>query len=94
MEDIMQELRTKKINNDGFIVIGRDYCGFCRRAKLLLHSKNISLIYINLDDYDPTDSYKSELIELTNMKTIPIIFYNNQLIGGFTELSAYLGNNS
>jgi len=59
------------------------YCPYCLRAKQLLQQKGVSYVEINLQDKP------DELVALkarTGMRTVPQIFINDKLIGGFTEL--------
>ena len=61
------------------------YCPFCVRAKQLLQSKNIAYVEHNMDGKD------EELIALKNRtgwRTVPQIFIDDELVGGFTELAA------
>lgn len=61
------------------------YCPYCVRAKKLLSEKGIVYEEINLSGRD------DELVELKNRtgwRTVPQIFINEKLIGGYAELSA------
>ena len=59
-------------------------CGYCYKAKLILNSKNIKFEEIDIDlDID----IKNKMIERTKGKTsVPQIFFDNLLIGGFDDL--------
>ena len=58
------------------------YCPHCHGAKSLLKSKKIPF-----KEIDVTDEKKfGALIKKTGWKTVPQIFINNKLIGGFREL--------
>ncbi|MFC2074641.1 glutaredoxin 3 [Bdellovibrionota bacterium] len=59
------------------------YCGFCRRAKQLLKSKGIEFKEVDVTE---DEEMRNELIELTGQRTVPQIFFDDQLIGGFQEL--------
>ena len=59
-------------------------CPYCVRAKNLLKSKGVSFEEINLDG---KDQELAELRARTGMKTVPQIFIDNKLIGGFSDLS-------
>jgi glutaredoxin 3 len=66
-------------------VYSKSSCPFCIRAKDLLKNKGVAFEEINLDGKD------AELIALkerTGLRTVPQIFINGQLIGGFSELTA------
>lgn len=62
------------------------YCPFCTRAKNLLKSKGASF-----DEIDVTndDALREKMIELSGgRRTVPEIFINGKIIGGFDELKA------
>lgn len=62
-------------------------CPWCERAKKLFDNLNVEYKEFVLNE----DITKQELQEkIPGVKTVPQIFINNKLIGGFTELSAYL----
>lgn len=63
----------------------QSYCPYCERAKTLLKSKNVSYDEINLDGRDED---RKNLQARTGMRTVPQIFINDELIGGYSELSA------
>jgi glutaredoxin 3 len=61
------------------------YCTYCRRAKRLLERKQVDYEEVRLDE----DAEKrKELVERLNWKTVPMIFVNEQFIGGYDDLSA------
>ena len=59
-------------------------CSFCTSAKTLLKQKKLNYREIDVS----TDSRKvSEMIDRSGQRTVPQIFINGKLIGGFTELA-------
>jgi len=60
-------------------------CPFCVRAKDLLNRKGIPFEEINLDG---KDAELQALRARTGQRTVPQIFIDGKLIGGFTELAA------
>ena len=61
------------------------YCTYCRRAKRLLERKQVDYEEVRLDE----DAEKrKELVERLNWRTVPMIFVNEQFIGGYDNLSA------
>lgn len=61
------------------------YCTYCRRAKRLLETKQVDYEEVRLDE----DAEKrKELVEKLNWRTVPMIFVNEQFIGGYDDLSA------
>lgn len=68
------------------IVWSRDACGYCEQAKALLTRKSIAFEERNISQ----DWTREQLLEsVPNARTIPQIFIDGQLIGGFTELKKY-----
>lgn len=61
------------------------YCIYCRRAKRLLERKQVDYEEIRLDE-DPEK--RNELVESLNWRTVPMIFVNEQFIGGYDQLAA------
>ncbi len=70
------------------IVWTKDFCGYCVQAKNLLRLKNIPYEERNISK----DWTKEQLLEAApNAMTLPQIFIDDKLIGGFTELKTHLG---
>jgi glutaredoxin 3 len=69
------------------IVWSKYHCPYCDQAKALLSQKGIPF-----EEKKIGDGYtKEELLEaVPNARTVPQIFLDDQLIGGFTELKAHL----
>lgn len=69
------------------IVWSKYHCPYCDQAKALLTSKGIEF-----EEKKIGDGYtKEDLLEaVPTARTVPQIFIDNQLVGGFTELKAKL----
>jgi glutaredoxin 3 len=69
------------------IVWSKYHCPYCDQAVALLKSKGIQF-----EERKLGDGYsKEELLEaVPNARTVPQIFIDDQLIGGFNELRKYL----
>jgi glutaredoxin 3 len=69
------------------IVWSKYHCPYCDQAKALLTQKGIEF-----EEKKVGDGYsKEELLEaVPNARTVPQIFLDGELIGGFTELKAHL----
>jgi len=65
------------------ILWSRYHCPYCDQAKALLTSKGIQF-----EEKKIGDGYtKEELLEaVPNARTVPQIFLDGELVGGFTEL--------
>ena len=62
------------------------YCPFCTRAKNLLKSKGIAFEEIDVTD---DDELRARMVEMAGgRRTVPEIFINGKIVGGFDELKA------
>ena len=75
-----------------FIVHGRQSCPFCVKAVGLLEERNINYIFSPM-----SGEYEDKVKEQYSWRTVPIVVErsgtngaNENLIGGFDDLSAYL----
>jgi len=66
------------------VIYSKTYCPFCVRAKNLFDNKNVSYEEIMVDS-DP--QLFIDLKQKTGMMTVPQIFIDDQLIGGYTDLA-------
>jgi glutaredoxin len=72
------------------IVWSKYHCPYCDQAKALLKSRNIEFEERKIGD----GFTKEELLEaVPTARTVPQIFLDGKLIGGFTELQSYIQNN-
>jgi glutaredoxin 3 len=70
------------------VVWSKDACPFCVQAKNLLKSKNIEFEERNITDGTWT---REQLLEaVPTARTLPQIFLDDKLVGGFTELRKHL----
>lgn len=70
------------------LVWSKNNCFYCLWAKKLLESKNIEFEERNIDSGDWT---KEQLLEINgDIKTFPAIFFDDNYIGGFSELKTIL----
>jgi glutaredoxin len=68
------------------VVWSKNQCPFCVQAKALLESKGIEYEERNVQE----DWTKEQLLEaVPTARTLPQIFLDDKLIGGFTELRAH-----
>lgn len=60
-------------------------CPYCDRAEVFFKNRNIPLEIIDLTDQPAEiDRIKNE----TGWRTVPIIFINDKLVGGYTDVKA------
>jgi len=69
------------------ILWSKDQCPYCDQAKALLKSRNIEFEERNVS----RDWTREQLLEaVPNARTVPQIFLDEELVGGFNELRQYL----
>lgn len=61
-----------------------DNCPWCVKAKLLLHTKGIEFVELNIT--------KNPVLKDPAWKTLPQCYLGEKHIGGYTQLEAYFGN--
>ena len=67
------------------LLIKKNPCPYCDRAKVLLDNKGIAFDILDLTDkMDELELWKQK----TGWKTVPMIFINDVLVGGYTDLKA------
>ncbi len=73
------------------VVWSKYHCPFCDQAKALLTQKGIEF-----EDRKIGDGYtREELLEaVPGARTVPQIFLDEKLVGGFTELKKYFEKES
>jgi len=64
----------------------KDYCPYCRGAKLLLQSRGIEFQEIDVE-FDLQK--RSEMVSRSERTTVPQIFFDDQHIGGHDDLLNY-----
>jgi glutaredoxin 3 len=82
-----RHITYQKENNMKAIVWSKYNCPYCDQAKALLTQKGIAF-----EERKIGDGYtREDLLEaVPNARTVPQIFLNEELVGGFTELKAKL----
>ncbi|MBV8770893.1 MAG: glutaredoxin 3 [Deltaproteobacteria bacterium] len=67
-------------------IYSTSYCPYCLRAKALLRRKGVEFEEIDVTD-DP--ALRAKMVELAGgRRTVPEVFINGEIIGGFDELYA------
>ena len=76
---------TKKLNNQfTYTVYSKKNCSFCDRAIILLQDRNHNVVVKKIDE--DTSCFIEMREKAPEMKTMPVIFKDNQLIGGYSDL--------
>jgi glutaredoxin 3 len=72
-----------------YTIMGTASCPYCTNAKSLLEKYDIEYEYIDLS----ADSQLRFQWKAKGYKTVPIIFVNKEVIGGFNELQKFMMKN-
>lgn len=67
------------------VIYSKDHCPYCVRAKSLLKSKGVAFEEHNIEN--KPEEMKA-LMERTGLRTVPQIFIDDKLIGGFDDMNA------
>jgi len=69
------------------VIWSKNGCTYCEKAKALLKAKNITFEERNINN----GWTKEQLLEaVPNARTVPQIFFDNELVGGFEDLTKKL----
>ncbi len=60
-------------------------CPYCVKAKALLTQRGVTFETIMIDDW--SDEAWDEWVKKSGMKTVPQIYVDGHLIGGYTQLA-------
>lgn len=71
-----------------FLIYGKENCVHCTRAKEFLDERNIPYVYLDIYSIPPEDA--KAIVSFTGMKTVPIVFQGQMLIGGADDLIKYV----
>ena len=72
-------------------VYSKASCGYCHAAKQLLDSHGMEFVEIDVA-WDA--EMQSEMMTRSQRRTVPQIFFDDEHIGGYTELRALLSDQS
>jgi len=83
----MMNYQTYKENTVKVVIWSKNGCTYCEKAKALLKSKDIAFEERNINN----GWTKEQLLEaVPNARTVPQIFFDNDLVGGFDDLAKKL----
>lgn len=69
-----------------YMIFGKPACPYCDRAKQILSKYNIEYTYVDLS----LDEARLKQFKEQGFRTVPIIYIDDQYIGGFNELQDHL----
>ena len=68
------------------LIYTTDYCHYCKRAKALLDSKNVT--YQEIDLSNDQEEREKLILKANGRKTVPQIFIDDYHVGGCDDLIA------
>ena len=74
------------MSNEHFVILGRESCPWCDKAKELVTSKDHTFHYFDVME---ADSIREFLIQ-NGMDTVPQVYKDGEYIGGYSDLENYL----
>ena len=84
----------EKPSKSGFTIYSKSGCPNCTKVKTLLKSKNLFFNVVDCDEYliEDKETFLTFIKQLANqqVKAFPIIFYDEQFIGGYKETSEFI----
>jgi glutaredoxin 3 len=83
MKNIKWLKMTDNIENTKVVIYTKPTCGYCIRAKNFFKDTGIKYVEI---DVSTNQILHQELIEKTGSKTVPLIFINDEYIGGCSDM--------
>tara|TARA_R110002074_G_scaffold282702_2_gene454287 strand:+ start:148 stop:393 length:246 start_codon:yes stop_codon:yes gene_type:complete len=74
----------------GYLIVSKDNCPYCVKAKKLLRLHDIPFDLVNVPRDLTKDEFRSMFSGMGSDLTVPRIFVDNDMIGGYTELVKYI----
>ncbi|KAI8881259.1 glutaredoxin [Backusella circina FSU 941] len=88
----IRDLVKKAISDNTVMIFSKSYCPFCIRAKDIFDDLNVDYKALELNEDKNGEAIQSALAELTQQKTVPNIFINQQHLGGADALKDALAS--
>ena len=73
-------------------VLGNDYCPYCRKVAKYLTDNKVPFNYVDTESGAGKEE-RNKLSKQYNFNTIPMVFVNDQFVGGCDSFFAKLGKN-
>jgi len=75
------------------VVLGNDYCPYCRKVANYFKDNNFPFEYVDTESPEGAKQRK-ELSKKHNWNTIPMVFVNDEFVGGCNDFFAKLQKGS
>ncbi len=87
---LMKILKNRPMDNMTYTVFSKKNCSFCDRAVNLIED-NDHVVVIKKIDEDQA-SFMEMRDKAPTMRTMPVVFVDDQLIGGYADLVQHFAN--
>jgi glutaredoxin-related protein len=74
------------IKHEKLLFFSKLECGFCQQVKNLLRLIRVEPTFIELDFIEDGQIYEEEMIKLTNLSDVPILYLQGKYIGSLKEI--------
>jgi glutaredoxin len=78
----------------GLTIYTKSNCQYCSLIKELIERNNLEVSIVNCDYYlmENRERFLEYIHQITNLnyKTFPMVFYDGQFIGGYTETKKWI----
>lgn len=78
---VVEEINSAIAKND-VVVFSKSYCPYCTKTKTLFKEIGMNAKVFELDLMSDGDVYQSELLTMTNQRTVPNVFVKGKHVGG------------
>lgn len=86
---IMSQMpKRQKVDEKFVCVYGKSYCPYCREAKKLVEPRSDAMYIELVENFEPRS--QAHVPHIEKSPTIPIVFVNDDHLGGLTELKKFL----
>ena len=71
-----------------WVILGTNNCVYCKKVETMFHNLGVTYIYYNID---PNPVLK-DFVRSCGLTTVPQVYLNGYLIGGYDETNDYIRN--
>ncbi|EIW68739.1 glutaredoxin [Tremella mesenterica] len=87
----VKDMVDNSIKENEFVIFGKSWCPYCKRAKAIMEDLTDQLMYIDIDKTDKESEIQAYLHQLNGQGTVPHVYIRQKFIGGCSDLQAIPG---
>eukprot|EP00331_Platyophrya_macrostoma_P028507 CAMPEP_0176444860 /NCGR_PEP_ID=MMETSP0127-20121128/23324_1 /TAXON_ID=938130 /ORGANISM="Platyophrya macrostoma, Strain WH" /LENGTH=94 /DNA_ID=CAMNT_0017830469 /DNA_START=41 /DNA_END=325 /DNA_ORIENTATION=+ len=76
------------LQSNKVVIFAWSHCPYCKKAKALFESITKDMSYVIIDGSAEGEAIHQEIIKSTGHETVPAVYINGKLIGGFSDCDA------